>query len=91
MPSTGCCTNEERFYPPSHITAFVDLRPHFPFTPCCIALCKPAATELKSKNAHGVSLMQRSLFTDPFFDFFFLIYILIFFDFDCTLTGQGGL
>ena len=36
-----------------------------------MALCKPAATELKSKNAHGLSQMQRSLFTDPFFDFFF--------------------
>ena len=35
---------------------------------CCNALCKPAATELKSKNAHGLS---RSLFTDSFFDFSF--------------------
>ena len=29
----------------------------------CIALCKPAATELESKNAHGVSPdLFRSLF-----------------------------
>ena len=41
-----------------------------------MALCKPAATELKSKNAHGVS---RSLFTDSFFDIVFDLY------FDFTL------
>ena len=34
---------------------------------CSIALCKPAATELKSKNTHGVSDLLRSLFTDLFF------------------------
>ena len=39
-----------------------------------MALCKPAATELKSKNAHGVSL-----FSDPFFDIVFDLY------FDFTL------
>ena len=33
-------------------------------------LCEPAATELKSKNAHGLSDFLLSLFTDPFFDFF---------------------
>ena len=46
-----------------------------------MALCKPAATELKSKNAHGLSRMFHHgvFYTDPFFDFFFLIYILIFF------------
>ena len=36
-----------------------------------MALCEPAATERKSKNTHGLSRMQRSLFTDPFSDFFF--------------------
>ena len=44
-----------------------------------MALCKPAATELKSKNAHGVSDLSRSLFTDPFFDIVFDLY------FDFTL------
>ena len=44
---------------------------------CSIALCKPAATELESKNTHGVSDLLRSLFTDLFFDFS-LIYILFF-------------
>ena len=34
-----------------------------------MALCEPAATELESKNTHGLSQMQRSLFTDLFFDF----------------------
>ena len=43
---------------------------------CCIALCKPAATELESKNAHGVSDFLRSLYTDSFFDFI-LIFVLI--------------
>ena len=38
------------------------------------ALCKPAATELESKNAHGISDFFRSLLTDPFFDLFFLIF-----------------
>ena len=41
---------------------------------CSMALCKPAATELKSKNTHGVSDLLRSLFTDLFFDFFFDLY-----------------
>ena len=41
---------------------------------CCVALCEPAATELKSKNTHGVSDLLRSLFTDLFFDFFFDLY-----------------
>ena len=36
-----------------------------------MALCKPAATELKSKNAHGLSDLSRSLCTDSFFDFSF--------------------
>ena len=44
---------------------------------CSIALCEPAATELESKNTHGVSDLLRSLFTDLFFDFFFDL----FFDF----------
>ena len=43
---------------------------------CCMALCEPAATELESKNTHGVSDLLRSLLTDLFFDFR-LIYILI--------------
>ena len=34
---------------------------------CSMALCEPAATELKSKNTHGVSDFLRSLFTDLFF------------------------
>ena len=51
-----------------------------------MALCKPAATERKSKNTHGLSQMQRSLFTDLFFDFYFDFRL----DFDCTLAGQGG-
>ena len=29
---------------------------------CSMALCEPAATELESKNTHGLSQMQRSLF-----------------------------
>ena len=41
---------------------------------CSMALCKPAATELESKNTHGVSDLLRSLFTDLFFDFFFDLY-----------------
>ena len=63
---------------------------------CCMALCEPAATERKSKNTHGLSQMQRSLFTDLFFDFcldFLFDFYFDFdfrFDFDCTLTGQGG-
>ena len=55
-----------------------------------MALCEPAATELESKNTHGLSQMQRSLFTDLFFDFRFDFYFDFRFDFDCTLTGQGG-
>ena len=55
-----------------------------------MALCEPAATERKSKNTHGLSRMQRSLFTDLFFDFCFDFYFDFRFDFDCTLTGQGG-
>ena len=55
-----------------------------------MALCEPAATELESKNTHGLSQMQRSLFTDLFFDFSFDFYFDFRFDFDCTLTGQGG-
>ena len=39
-----------------------------------MALCEPAATERKSKNTHGLSQMQRSLFTDLFFDFRFDFY-----------------
>ena len=48
-----------------------------------MALCKPAATELKSKNAHGLSQMFHHgvFYTDSFFD--------LSFDFDCTLAGQG--
>ena len=38
---------------------------------CSIALCEPAATELESKNTHGVSDLLRSLFTDLFFDLYF--------------------
>ena len=45
---------------------------------CCLALCEPAATELKSKNAHGASRIFNGVFyTDSFFDFLFLIYLLI--------------
>ena len=36
-----------------------------------MALCEPVATELKIKKRSRIALMQRSLFTDPFFDFFF--------------------
>ena len=39
-----------------------------------MALCEPAATELKSKNAHGISDFLRNLFTDSFFDFRFDLY-----------------
>ena len=39
-----------------------------------MALCEPAATELESKNTHGVSDLLRSLFTDLFFDFRFDFY-----------------
>ena len=48
-----------------------------------MALCEPAATELKSKNAHGPSRMSHHgvFYTDSFFD--------LSFDFDCTLAGQG--
>ena len=49
---------------------------------CHNSSCEPAATELKSKNAHGLSQMQRSLFTDLFFD--------LSSDFDCALAGQRG-
>ena len=38
-----------------------------------MALCEPAATELKSKNAHGVSQMH----TESFTRIRFLIYLLI--------------
>ena len=38
---------------------------------CSMALCEPAATELESKNTHGVSDLLRSLFTDLFFDLYF--------------------
>ena len=39
-----------------------------------MALCEPAATELESKNAHGLSLIYHGVFTRiRFFDFFFLI------------------
>ena len=55
-----------------------------------MALCEPAATELESKNTHGLSQMQRSLFTDLFFDFRLDFVFDFLFDFDCTLTGQGG-
>ena len=34
---------------------------------CSMALCEPAATELESKNTHGVSDLLQSLFTDLFF------------------------
>ena len=57
---------------------------------CCMALCEPAATECKSKNTHGLSRMQRSLFTDLFLIFLFDFVFDFRFDFDCTLTGQGG-
>ena len=46
---------------------------------CCIALCKPAATELKSKNAHGLHGCNGVFSRIRFLIFFFLIYILIFF------------
>ena len=42
-----------------------------------MTLCEPAATELKIKKRSRIARMQQSLFTDPFFDFFLLIYILI--------------
>ena len=42
---------------------------------CCIALCEPAATELESKKrSRNITDLSRSLYTDPFFDFFFLIF-----------------
>ena len=49
-----------------------------------MALCEPAATGLESKNTHGLSQMQRSLFTDLFFDFFFDLY----FDFRLIVPWQ---
>ena len=46
---------------------------------CCLALCEPAATELKSKNAHGSHRFFRSLLHGSvFLIYFFLIYILIY-------------
>ena len=53
-----------------------------------MALCKPAATELKIKERSRIARMQRSLFTDPFFDFRFDLYFDFRFDSDCTLAGQ---
>ena len=48
-----------------------------------MALCEPAATELEiKKRSRIITDLFRSLFTDSFFD--------LSFDFDCTLTGQGG-
>ena len=38
---------------------------------CCMTLCEPAATELKIKKRSRIARMQRSLFTDSFFDFSF--------------------
>ena len=38
---------------------------------CCLALCEPAATELKIKKRSRIAqIFFRSLFTDPFFDLF---------------------
>ena len=52
---------------------------------CSIALCKPAATELKSKNTHGVSLIYYGVFSRIcFFDFFFDLY----FDFRLIVPWQ---
>ena len=73
--------NEELAFPSAAERCFLTLN-----SICCIALCEPAAKELKSKNAHGFHRCTRSLFTDPFFDLSFDFR----FDFDCTLTGQGG-
>ena len=55
---------------------------------CCIALCEPAATELKSKKRSRISLMQRSLYTDSFFC---LIYLLIFIWFGLYLNRTNGI
>ena len=49
---------------------------------CSIALCKPAATELKSKK-HSRSI---GFITESFYGFVFWFS----FDSDCTLTGQMG-
>ena len=41
---------------------------------CCMALCKPAATELKIKKRSRIARIFFGVFyTDSFFDFFFLI------------------
>ena len=52
-----------------------------------MALCKPAATELKSKNAHG---LHTESFTRIRFLIFFIFDLSFDFLFDCTLTGQKG-
>ena len=44
---------------------------------CCIALCEPAATELESKNAHGIS----RIFSESFHGFVFWFFL-----FDFLLT-----
>ena len=52
-----------------------------------MALCEPAATELKSKNAHGLHGCNGVFFTDSLFDFSLFDFR---FDFDCALAGQMG-
>ena len=57
------------FRSPKVVSSFLTLN-----SICCMALCESAATELESKNAHGISPIFFGVFTDPFFDFFVLIF-----------------
>ena len=58
---------------------------------CCVALCEPAATELKSKNTHGVSRIYHGVFyTDSFFDFSFWFCFWFLFWFWLYLARQWG-
>ena len=55
---------------------------------CSLALCEPAATELKSKNAHGYLIYHGVFYTDSFFDFRFDLYSDSLFDSDCALQDK---
>ena len=60
-------SNESLGYDPVCIRGIREIRgqlntPVILHSICSMALCEPAATELESKNTHGLSQMQRSLF-----------------------------
>ena len=59
---------------------------------CCLALCKPAATELKIKKRSRIARMHTESFTRIRFLIFFLFDLSFdfLFDFDCALAGQEG-